>query len=63
MGADVKIAFSDVGANLVLEASHNGTDWVSISTISSDIGEDTAGVKLFLVDLTNIFAPFFQTTL
>lgn len=60
MGMDVKVAFSDVAATLKLQVSHNGTDWADASTISTDVTPNVTGVKTFLVDLTNIFAPYFR---
>ena len=59
-GVDVKQAFSDVNAVLKLQASHNGTDWVDISTLSTDVTPNVTGVKTFLIDTTNIFAPYFR---
>ena len=59
-GMDVKIAFSDVAGILKLQASHNGTDWVDISTLTSDATPNVTGVKSFLIDTTNIFAPYFR---
>jgi len=60
MGMDVKVAFSDVNAVLKLQASHNGTDWADVSTLSSDTTPNVTGVKTFVVDLTNVFAPYFR---
>ena len=59
-GIDIKVAFSDVAATLVLQVSHNGTDWADAVTISSDTTPNVTGVKTFLVDLTNIYAPYFR---
>tara|TARA_R100000742_G_C4278310_1_gene100969 strand:+ start:1764 stop:2174 length:411 start_codon:yes stop_codon:yes gene_type:complete len=59
-GMDVKVAFSDVAATLVLQVSHNGTDWADAVTITSDTTPNVTGVKTFLVDLTNIYAPYFR---
>tara|TARA_Y100001973_G_C5133572_1_gene299092 strand:+ start:346 stop:759 length:414 start_codon:yes stop_codon:yes gene_type:complete len=60
MGIDVKVAFSDVAATLTLQVSHNGTDWADAATLSSDTTPNVTGVKTFLVDLTNIYAPYFR---
>lgn len=60
MGMEVVATFDDVGADLLLEGSHNGTDWVTLVTIDSDVQENMSGVKTYLVDLTNIFSPYFR---
>ena len=60
MGIDIKVAFSNVAALLKLQVSHNGTDWADAVTISSDTTPDVTGVKTFLVDLTNIYSPYFR---
>ena len=60
MGMDVKIAFSDVVAPLVLQASHNGTDWADVSTIIADTTPNVTGVKSVIADLTNYYAPYFR---
>ena len=60
MGMDVKVAFSDVSATLVLQASHNGTDWADVSTLSADTTPNLTGVKTIIADLTNYYAPYFR---
>ena len=60
MGFDVTAAYSDVAATLILQVSHNGTDFVDYATLSSDTTPDVTGVKLFVVDTTNLFAPFYR---
>lgn len=60
MGIEIMATFADVGADLLLEGSHNGTDWVTLVTIDSDVQENISGVKTYLVDLTNIFSPYFR---
>lgn len=60
MGMDVKSAFSNVAALLKLQASHNGTDWADVATISADTTPNVVGVKTFIVDLTNYYAPYFR---
>jgi hypothetical protein len=60
MGIDIKVAYATVSASLGLEASHNGTDWVTVSSIAADVNPETIGVKTYLVDLTNIYAPYFR---
>jgi len=60
MGLDVTVAYANVAATLVLQASHNGTDFVTYATLSADTEPDQTGVKLFVVDTTNLFAPFYR---
>ena len=60
MGFDVTVAYANVAATLILQVSHNGTDFVDYTTLSSDTTPDVTGVKLFVVDTTNLFAPFYR---
>jgi len=60
MGMDVKVAFADVAAVLTLQVSHNGSDWVDVSTLSSDTTPNVTGVKTFFVDVSSIYAPYFR---
>tara|TARA_Y100000310_G_scaffold247854_1_gene253602 strand:+ start:510 stop:938 length:429 start_codon:yes stop_codon:yes gene_type:complete len=60
MGMDVKVAFADVPAVLTLQVSHNGSDWVDVSTLSSDTTPNVTGVKTFFVDVSSIYAPYFR---
>ncbi len=60
MGMDVKVAFSDVNAVLKVQVSHNGTDWADAATLSSDTTPNVTGVKTFVADLTNVYAPYFR---
>ena len=60
MGMDVKEAFADVPAVLTLQVSHNGSDWVDVSTLSSDTTPNVTGVKTFFVDVSSIYAPYFR---
>jgi hypothetical protein len=39
--------------DLGIEFSHNGTDWTAPTIVTTDIGADVTGVKLFEVDLTD----------
>ena len=57
---DVKVAFADVAAVLTLQVSHNGSDWVDVSTLSSDTTPNVTGVKTFFVDVSSIYAPYFR---
>ena len=60
MGMDVKVAFADVPAVLTLQVSHNGSDSVDVSTLSSDTTPNVTGVKTFFVDVSSIYAPYFR---
>jgi hypothetical protein len=60
MGMDIKVAFADVTAVLTLQVSHNGSDWVDVSTLSSDTTPNVTGVKTFFVDVSSIYAPYFR---
>ena len=59
-GCDVKVAFSDVAAYLIFEASHNGLDWATVGDMSTDITPNVTGVKTFLLDLTDVYAPYMR---
>tara|TARA_Y100001938_G_scaffold149639_1_gene237169 strand:- start:12007 stop:12450 length:444 start_codon:yes stop_codon:yes gene_type:complete len=52
--------YSNVAAHLIWEVSHNGTDWATAVDMSTDITPDVAGVRTFLVDLTDIYAPYMR---
>ena len=59
-GIDVKVAYSDVAAHLIFEVSHNGTDWATAVDMSTDLTPNVTGVKTFLLDLTDIYAPYMR---
>ena len=54
------MAYSDVAAYLIFEVSHNGTDWATAVDMSTDLTPNVTGVKTFLLDLTNIYAPYMR---
>ena len=60
MGTDIKTAFNDVAMTLTVQVSHDGINWADAVTLSSDITPNNTGVKTFLADLTNIYAPYFR---
>jgi hypothetical protein len=61
MGMNISVAFSDVVASLILQGSHDEDGpWITLATISSDTTPNVTGVKGTLVDLTNIYVPFFR---
>tara|TARA_R100000152_G_C6721679_1_gene147595 strand:- start:13 stop:450 length:438 start_codon:yes stop_codon:yes gene_type:complete len=59
-GVDIKVAYSDVAAYLIFEVSHNGTDWATAVDMSTDLTPNVTGVKSFLLDLTDIYAPYMR---
>lgn len=60
MGIDVKVAYANQVATLVLQVSHNGTDWMDYQTLSADTEPDSTGNKIFIADTTNLFAPYYR---
>lgn len=60
VGVNVIVAFDNVGAELDVEGSTDGTNWVALAEATSDILEDATGVKLYLVDLSSIRAPYYR---
>lgn len=60
MGAEVTIAFSDATVPIKLQASHNGTDWVDVVTMTSDATPNVVEAKPFFIDLSNIYSPYFR---
>jgi len=60
MGVEITAAYSDVAARLILEGSHNGTDWITITSIDTDTEPNTVEVKPYFVDLTDVYIPNFR---
>lgn len=62
MGIETTVAFADVAATLKVQASHNGTDWADVVTLSADTEPDASPVEVkpYLADLTDVFSPFFR---
>lgn len=60
VGINVTTAGTDVVATLKLQISHNGTDWVTQATAIADTTPNVTGVKLALVDLTDVYAPYYR---
>ena len=50
------------GPDLVLQTSHNNTDWVTSTILSSEIA-GTVDVYKFLPDLSRVYAPYFRLLL
>lgn len=53
------VAFSDVAATLVLQGSLDGTNWVDLHTIDSDVVH-TAGTIAYAPDLSVKTAPYYR---
>ena len=60
VGINVTTAFSDVASTLIVEGSTDGTNWCTLATASSDTTPNVTGVKLYLVDLSSIKAPYYR---
>ena len=60
MGMDVTVAYANVAATLKLQVSHNGTDFANYATLSSDTTPDVTGIKIFVVDLTDLYVPYYR---
>jgi hypothetical protein len=60
VGIHVTVAFANVNSNLIVEGSTDGVNWVQLATASSNTNPHLIGVKLYLVDLTNIRAPYYR---
>lgn len=60
MGVQITTAFSDVAGEVILQGSHDGTNWVNISTIIADSTPNVTGVKQALADLTSVKVPMYR---
>jgi hypothetical protein len=60
MGIDIDVAYADVVATLILQGSYNGVDWEDVSAIAADTTPNVTGAQSYLVDLTDIYAPYFR---
>ena len=60
MGAEVTEAFTDAVVPIKLQASHNGTDWTDVVTMTADATPNVVESKPFFVDLSNIYSPYFR---
>lgn len=58
VGIQVDTAFANVNATLTSEISGDGTNWVTFSTVSSDTNPQTTGITWWLLDLSNVYAPY-----
>ena len=52
--------YSDVEAHLDLQISHDGSNWVTVDTLSTDCTPNVAGVKVFEADLEDYYAPYYR---
>ena len=61
-GMEVTTAYDDVAAILDVEGSWDGTNWWTLTAAGAGIVADTTpnvtGVKMGLVDLTDIYVPY-----
>ena len=62
VGVDITTAYDDVVAILSVSASHDGTSWADVATAIADTTPNVTGVKMALVDLSSIYAPYFRLT-
>jgi hypothetical protein len=60
MGIDVLTAGSDVDAILLLQASIDGTNFITAATVIADTNPHQTGVKQAMVDLTAISSPYLR---
>jgi len=60
MGVNVVVGFDDVAATLLLEGSHDGTNFHTVDTLSSDTTPNVTGVKSYLADLTDVKVPYLR---
>lgn len=60
VGMNVVVAYADVVAILGVQISHDGVNWVAGATAIADTTPNVTGVKQALVDLTNIYAPYYR---
>lgn len=60
IGADVTVAYDDVVATLIVEASHDGTNWFTAATVVADTTPNVTGQKTALADLSTIYAPYYR---
>lgn len=60
VGINVIVAYLDVAATLIVEGSTDASNWVTLATASSDVAPNVTGVKLYLVDLSSIRAPYYR---
>jgi hypothetical protein len=60
VGFDIKVAYADVVAILDVQGSVDGTNWTKLVEVTSDMTPNVTGATSFLVDLTNIFCPYYR---
>jgi len=59
MGMDIQVVPDVASASLEIQASHNGTDWVTVSVLDASVAAST-GVTSYLADLSGVYAPNFR---
>ena len=57
---NVDTAYADVAATLTVEASLDGTNWVSVATADADTDPNLTGYQVYNVDLTAVIAPYYR---
>uniref|UniRef100_A0A6H1ZQV3 Uncharacterized protein n=1 Tax=viral metagenome TaxID=1070528 RepID=A0A6H1ZQV3_9ZZZZ len=62
VGMNVTVAYADVVAILSVSASPDGTNWTDVATAIADTTPNVTGIKQAVVDLTDIYAPYFRLT-
>jgi hypothetical protein len=62
VGIDVTTAYDAVAAVLSVSASLDSINWTDVATAIANTTPNITGVKLGLVDLTSIAAPYFRLT-
>ena len=60
MGLDITAPYSGVVSSLTVEGSHDGTTWVTLVTLFADAVPNVTGVKMAMVDFTDISVPIWR---
>lgn len=60
VGFDIKVAYANVIAILDVQGSVDGTNWTKLVEVTSDMTPDTTGATSTLVDLSDIFCPYYR---
>ena len=60
VGWKTEVAFDNVVATCILQGSYDGTNWITLATVSTDTTPDVTGTYQALVDLTDIFVPYLR---
>jgi hypothetical protein len=60
VGYDIKVAYADVVAIMDVQGSVDGTNWTKLVEVDDDITPDVTGATSFLVDLSDIYCPYYR---